>query len=66
MEEAELTEIPDAEVTEEREEWTIERTYSSGMTRKMKKENGSVTFKPTEHKCWATQFRDNTLISLKC
>jgi len=25
MEEAELTEMPDAEVTEEREEWTIER-----------------------------------------
>lgn len=25
MEEAELTEIPEAEVTEEREEWTIER-----------------------------------------
>ena len=28
MEEAELTETPDAEVTEEREEWTIERACS--------------------------------------
>ena len=27
MEEAELTETPDAEVTEEREEWTMERAW---------------------------------------
>lgn len=32
MEEAELTETPDAEVTEEREEWTIERTWSGTIT----------------------------------
>lgn len=29
MEEAELTEIPEAEVMEEREEWTTERTLGA-------------------------------------
>lgn len=38
MEEAEFTETPDAEVTEEREEWTIERTYSGTTAERLDEE----------------------------
>ena len=36
MEEAEFTETPEAEVTEERDEWTIERAYKRNAKRGLK------------------------------
>lgn len=64
MEEAELTETPDADVTEERDEWTIERAWS-GKPEEIRRSREALSSSDQLDTNAGQASRDNTLMSLK-